>query len=242
MSSFAQVEMSPLRRTARSRRPLPSTATSTASSGFTAKASRDGPEGSPSSPGRWPTSNIDIICANAPQAKGRVERMNKTLQDRLVKDLRLRGISDMASANTFVPAFMSDYNRRFGRPPVNPNDAHRPLLPGQDLHSVFTWQVSRKLTRNLVVHYDCRAYLLEPTAEAMDLGRRRVRVDVHESSDGTVLIRFASRTLPYRVFEKQPLVGAGALLEHKRLGAAQSFSSSRRPRRSVTSSGWPRES
>jgi hypothetical protein len=57
--------------------------------------------------------NIDIICANSPQAKGRVERMNKTLQDRLVKELRLRGISTMEAGNAFLPGFMADYNQRF---------------------------------------------------------------------------------------------------------------------------------
>ena len=55
--------------------------------------------------------NIDIICANSPQAKGRVERMNKTLQDRLVKELRLRGISTMEAGNAFLPEFMADYNQ-----------------------------------------------------------------------------------------------------------------------------------
>src|ERR671928_476290 len=54
--------------------------------------------------------NIDIICANRPQAKGRVERMHQTLQDRLVKELRLRGISTMADGNAFLPVFMDDYN------------------------------------------------------------------------------------------------------------------------------------
>ncbi len=60
--------------------------------------------------------NIDIICANSPQAKGRVERMNQTLQDRLVKELRLRGISTMEAGNAFVPEFMESFNRRFARP------------------------------------------------------------------------------------------------------------------------------
>jgi hypothetical protein len=61
-----------------------------------------------SSPGRWPNSNIDIVCASTPQAKGRVERMNKTLQDRLVKELRLQGISTMEGANAFALEFITD--------------------------------------------------------------------------------------------------------------------------------------
>ena len=61
--------------------------------------------------------NIDIICANSTQAKGRVERANGTLQDRLVKEMRLRGIDTLAAGNALLPAFMADYNRRFAKPP-----------------------------------------------------------------------------------------------------------------------------
>src|SRR4051794_41356030 len=71
--------------------------------------------------------NIDIICANAPQAKGRVERANSTLQDRLVKEMRLAGISTIEAGNQFLPAFMADYNRRFAQEPRPDNDLHRPV-------------------------------------------------------------------------------------------------------------------
>ena len=71
--------------------------------------------------------NIEIICANSPQAKGRVERSNLTLQDRLVKELRLCGISDMVAVQAYLPEFRDDYNRRFARAPRNAHDAHRPL-------------------------------------------------------------------------------------------------------------------
>jgi hypothetical protein len=106
--------------------------------------------------------NIDIICANSPQAKGRVERMHQTFQDRLVKELRLRGISTMDDGNAFLPEFMDDYDRRFGRPPRNPHDAHRPLRPDEDLDRIFTWQVERTLSRILVVHHDRVTYLVQP--------------------------------------------------------------------------------
>jgi len=70
--------------------------------------------------------NIDILCANTPAAKGRVERAHLTLQDRLVKELRFLGISDIEGANAFAPEFMADYNRRFARAPRSEHDAHRP--------------------------------------------------------------------------------------------------------------------
>ncbi len=59
--------------------------------------------------------NIDVICANTPAAKGRVERAHQRLQDRLVKELRLRGICTMDDANRYLPEFIEDYNRRFAR-------------------------------------------------------------------------------------------------------------------------------
>ena len=84
--------------------------------------------------------NIDIICANSPQAKGRVERAFGTLQDRLVKELRLAGISTIEAANAWVPAFMVDYNTRFGRAPENAKDLHRKLTEADDLREVLAWR------------------------------------------------------------------------------------------------------
>ena len=69
--------------------------------------------------------NIDIICANSSQAKGRVERAYKTLQDRLVKELRLAGVATLAAGNALLPAFTADYNTRFARPPANKKDLHQ---------------------------------------------------------------------------------------------------------------------
>lgn len=71
---------------------------------------------------------IEAIHAHTPQAKGRVERTNQTLQDRLVKELRLRGIRDIDSANAFLPEFIADYDRRFAVTPVSSVDAHRPVV------------------------------------------------------------------------------------------------------------------
>ena len=68
--------------------------------------------------------DIELICANSPQAKGRVERANGTLQDRLVKELRLRNINDMETANAFLPTFTTDYNQRFAIEAFDRHDAH----------------------------------------------------------------------------------------------------------------------
>jgi hypothetical protein len=66
--------------------------------------------------------NIEIICANSSQAKGRAERANRTLQDRLVKELRLAGISTIEAGNAFLPPFVADYNTRLAKPPANPKN------------------------------------------------------------------------------------------------------------------------
>ena len=87
--------------------------------------------------------NIDLICASTPQAKGRVERAHQTLQDRLVKELRLHGISTIDAANQFALSFIADYNMRFAQSPSIANDAHRPLRDHERLNEVFRWKESR---------------------------------------------------------------------------------------------------
>ncbi|MDW2812534.1 ISNCY family transposase, partial [Acinetobacter baumannii] len=71
------------------------------------------------------TLNIDIIFANSPQAKGRVERANRTLQDRLIKEMRLEGISSIAEANAWLPCFIEQFNQKFAKMAFNPKDLHR---------------------------------------------------------------------------------------------------------------------
>jgi hypothetical protein len=83
--------------------------------------------------------NIDIICANSPQAKGRVERAFGTLQDRLVKELRLAGISSIDTANAWLLGFVATHNARFGREPANAKDLHRKLIAADDLDEILAW-------------------------------------------------------------------------------------------------------
>jgi hypothetical protein len=120
--------------------------------------------------------NIDIICANSPQAKGRIERTFGTLQDRMVKELRLAGISSIAAANAWVPGFITAYNARFGRGPANAKDLHRPLTRSADLDEILAWREERTVTRNLTLHYDRMMLLLDPTPLARGLVRKKVEV------------------------------------------------------------------
>ncbi len=82
--------------------------------------------------------NIDTFCANSSSAKGHVERAHLTLQDRLVKELRLRGISTVADANAYAPAFIVACNARFAKPPRSDFDAHRPLRYDENLDLLMT--------------------------------------------------------------------------------------------------------
>jgi transposase len=89
--------------------------------------------------------NIDTFCANSSPAKGRVERAHLTLQDRLVKELRLRDITTIEAANAYACAFMAAYNARCAKPPRSPFDAHRPLRDDENLDTILTWRVQRKV-------------------------------------------------------------------------------------------------
>ncbi len=107
---------------------------------------------------------IEIICANSPQAKGRVERANQTLQDRLVKELRLQHLSTLERANAYLPEFMADFNRRFSLPPADPTDAHRPVLASHALERIFTLQTPRTVTQNLTLQHNKQVYqLVQPS-------------------------------------------------------------------------------
>jgi hypothetical protein len=161
---------------------------------------------------------IEIICANAPQAKGRVERAHLTLQDRLVKELRLRGISDVESANAFLPEFVESYHARFARPPRTPKDLPRAVRPDEDLRETLAWREERTVTHNLTVQYDTILFLLEPTELTRSLARKRVMVVNYP--DGDLRIRWRGVDLPFRsFFDKLQTVEPGAIVDNKRLGS-----------------------
>src|ERR1700687_6017780 len=106
--------------------------------------------------------NIEILCANTSQAKGRVERAHHTLQDRLVKELRLAGISTIEAANAFLPNFVANYNGRFAQPAARDQDFHRSVDPRQDLDQILCWREQRQVSRQLVVNYNRMKFMLRP--------------------------------------------------------------------------------
>ena len=162
--------------------------------------------------------NIDIICANSPQAKGRIERAFGTLQDRMVKELRLAGISTLAAANAWLPGFITGYNARFGRKPLNAKDLHRPLTGADNLDEILAWREERTVTNSLTLHYDRMMLLLDPTEFARGLVRKKV--EVVNYPDGRFAVQFEGTPLSFRVFDKIQTVQPGTIIENKRLGAA----------------------
>ena len=165
--------------------------------------------------------NIDIICANCSQAKGRVERANATLQDRLVKEMRLQGISTMAAGNAFLPAFMADYNARFAKLPFDNRDLHRSFAEHDDLDDAFAWKEERSVSANLTLQYDQVMFILVPNEITRPLARKRVTVI--DYPDGRLAIRHNGIDLPYRAFDKRPQVNQAAIVENKRLGPVLAY-------------------
>ncbi|MFC4435784.1 ISNCY family transposase, partial [Cupriavidus respiraculi] len=157
--------------------------------------------------------NIDILCANSSQAKGRVERMNGTLQDRLVKELRLRGIDTPAAANAYAPAFIADFNARFAKVPRSDFDAHRPVRGDEDLTRIFTWREWRKVSQNLTLQYDKVVYLLQDCVAHRKLIHRTI--EVAEYPDGRIELWADGAALPYSVFDPRETIRQADIVEHK---------------------------
>lgn len=146
---------------------------------------------------------IQIICANTPQAKGRVERAFQTLQDRLVKEFRLQAISDIDHANAFAPVFMQDYNRHFAVQPRSTHDAHRPLAFSQEeLDLIFSLQITRTISKNLTIQYNKVIYQIQTKRPSYAL--RNAQVTVAETPQGQVAILYKGKPLAYTIFHQQP--------------------------------------
>ena len=105
--------------------------------------------------------NMEILCANSSEAKGRVERANRTLQDRLVKDLRLARISDIDAANRYLPDFMARFNQQFAKRPAKADDLHRPLnTPPDRLDDILCWREKRRVCKQLTLNYERKRIIL----------------------------------------------------------------------------------
>ena len=163
--------------------------------------------------------NIEILCANSSQAKGRGERANRTLQDRLVKELRLAGVSSMEGGNAFLPSFVERYNERFAVRAASTTNLHRPMsLKAQKLNDILCHREQRYVGAQLTFHYDRKQIILERTAISEKLAAHYV--ELYDFPGGPLEVRWKGLVLPYRVFSKDQRVNHTAIVENKRLSHA----------------------
>ncbi len=147
------------------------------------------------------TLGIELIYASTPQAKGRVERANQTLQDRLVKELRLRNISTIEAANEFLKEYKYELSNKFAVEPKSPVNAHRPLLKTSDeLDIIFTIQAERTVSKNLEIRYENTTYKIE--SEAQYLTMKGAKVTICKQFDGRLFIIYKGKKLPCSVIKK----------------------------------------
>lgn len=145
---------------------------------------------------------IESIFANSPQAKGRVERMNETLQDRLPKELRLRHISTIEEANKYLSKFRKKFNAQFAVVPSSAQNLHRPLLKTQDLSLILSIQEKRVLSKNLNFQYNNIVYQIQTKRSAYSL--RGKWVTIRQDRCGVITISDANQQLDYTIIKQQP--------------------------------------
>jgi transposase len=141
---------------------------------------------------------IDVIHANSPQAKGRVERLFNTLQDRLVKEMRLAGIKSVDEANEFLKIYLPKHNRKFKKKAASAANLHRPAHPSHELDRILCIREERTVRNDFTIAYDCKLYQIQQPTRAR-------KVTVEERLDGTVHISYQGQELRYRVINPKPV-------------------------------------
>lgn len=161
---------------------------------------------------------IESILAHSPQAKGRVERANKTLQDRLVKELRLRNISSLEHANAYLPEFIAAFNHQFAVQPLQPDNKHTPLSDYEKtrLPLVLSYKQHRTVSKSLTVQFKQQHYQLQVEGHGYRLQQDGVMVCL-TLDDEIVMTDLEGHILPYLLIPK--LLKAPAVLDAKELAA-----------------------
>jgi transposase len=142
---------------------------------------------------------VEVKHANSPQAKGRIERLFRTLQDRLVKEMRLRAISTLEEANAFLEKYLPIYNRRFSMSPGERENLHRPLGRGLDLDAILCIKTERTLRNDFTVAHDRKLYQVEDKVNTS-------KVMVQDRMDGSVHITHKNRALRFREITERPIL------------------------------------
>ena len=140
---------------------------------------------------------VEVIHANSPQAKGRVERLFKTLQDRMVREMRLQGIKNVAEANEFLTTYLPKYNRRFGKAAASEVNLHRPALHSRELERILCIKEDRTVKNDFTIAYNNALYQIEQATRAKI-------VTVEERLNGTLHITYDGQDLRFREIVKKP--------------------------------------
>lgn len=158
---------------------------------------------------------IELICANSPQAKGRVERANQTLQDRLVKEMRIRHICSYAEANAFLPEFIAAYNRKFAVPPRSSIDSHCPLDKSINLDTLFSVHDTRIISKDLQIQFDNVVYQIITTQPVKHLAGREVLILQDDSGSITAILNHQVLSLKVVLKQsKKPIVVSNKSVDH----------------------------
>jgi len=147
---------------------------------------------------------IELISANSPQAKGRVERLFQTFQDRLIKEMRLVGVSTEEEGNTFLKTYLPKFNRQFCVEAINPTDLHSKLIQKEltKLPSIFSRQDTRTIQNDFTFSYDNTWYQLTK-AQPVTVCKRD-KVTVEQRLDDSVRIRLRGKYLAYEILPQRP--------------------------------------
>lgn len=149
--------------------------------------------------------DIELITANTPQAKGRVERVNQTLQDRLVKAMRLAGVNNAEEGNLFLPGYLEKHNQKFGVVPKLSEDAHRTLIETrEELDFIFCKKHERKLSKNLEFTFNKLLYQIQTEGQGYRL--RHAEVKICELPTSVVHVFREKKELTYKTYTKQQRV------------------------------------
>jgi len=147
------------------------------------------------------TLDIEHIKANSPQAKGRVERANLTLQDRLLKEMRLEGISNIEEGNAFLATYMEKHNQKFAVLPAFEEEANRPVLHSEEeLNLIFSKHHKRKLSKNLALQYNNTIY--QVNIKGIGYAMRGSTITICEAFDGSVSLLYKGKSLQYTTFKR----------------------------------------
>jgi transposase len=147
---------------------------------------------------------IELIHATTPQAKGRVERANQTLQDRLIKEMRLAGVSCIDEAQAFADGFLERWNKRFAVAPRQAEDAHRPWSGSKaDLAEALARREERTLSKALTFSAGATRYAVRTQGPGTAL--RGAKVTLLHMLDGTLRVRFKDRELAFTPFKTLPV-------------------------------------